>query len=192
MDVATFMAGNFDARNAGWNDTRIAVLKVLWADGLSASQIATEIGGGLSRNAVIGKIHRLKLPQRRTFKKVANGSDVMMGVSPRKRTRNTGTPTPQRRNPLKPQAPELAIEEFPVDDVHGDHPNRKTLLELGNEHCRYPYGEPRNAEFHFCGNAGADFKAGISYCKGHHRLTSNGVPNPNRAVKARLWLVSAV
>ena len=50
--------------NAQWSDDRVEKLKRLWADGLSASQIAAQLGGGVSRNAVIGKVHRLNLPGR--------------------------------------------------------------------------------------------------------------------------------
>ncbi len=47
-----------------WNDERVEILRQLWTEGLSASQIAERLGGGLSRNAVIGKVHRLKLESR--------------------------------------------------------------------------------------------------------------------------------
>lgn len=49
-----------------WTDARVARLKALWADGLSASQIADELGGRITRNAVLGKVHRLQLPTRKT------------------------------------------------------------------------------------------------------------------------------
>ncbi|WP_035463509.1 GcrA family cell cycle regulator, partial [Bartonella birtlesii] len=47
----------------GWTDERVELLKKFWNEGLSASQIAAQLGG-VSRNAVIGKVHRLKLPGR--------------------------------------------------------------------------------------------------------------------------------
>ena len=50
-----------------WTDERIELLRALWADGMSCSRIAGELGGGISRNAVIGKVHRLKLPARAIF-----------------------------------------------------------------------------------------------------------------------------
>jgi GcrA cell cycle regulator len=46
-----------------WTDERVELLRKLWAEGLSASQIAAQLGG-VSRNAVIGKVHRLKLSSR--------------------------------------------------------------------------------------------------------------------------------
>ena len=52
------------AQAAGWTDERVETLKKLWMEGLSASQIAGELGQGVTRNAVIGKVHRLKLSAR--------------------------------------------------------------------------------------------------------------------------------
>ena len=49
---------------AGWTDDRVGALKKLWLEGQSASQIAKQLGGGVTRNAVIGKVHRLGLSNR--------------------------------------------------------------------------------------------------------------------------------
>jgi len=76
---------------SGWDDTRVNLLKKLWADGLSASQIACELAGGVTRNAVVGKLHRLGL---------------RMDVKPRK-------PEPK---PTKSKLPSLAIARTARDD----------------------------------------------------------------------------
>src|SRR4051812_833531 len=74
-----------EAANA-WTDERVERLKKLWSDGLSASQIAAELGGGVTRNAVIGKVHRL-------------------GLSGRGKPTGTGTPRPRKVAPRAPSAP---------------------------------------------------------------------------------------
>lgn len=105
-----------------WTDERIGLLKELWEKGLSASQIATELGG-VTRNAVIGKAHR-------------------MGLSSR--------PSPVKGEPAKqaaaarPAAPKKQPEKKPAKQ-------RVTLLDLTDRMCKWPHGHPGEADFHFCG-----------------------------------------
>lgn len=159
-------------RLGGWDDARIELLKKLYADGLSASQIATELGG-VTRNGVIGKVHRLGLPGR--------GHKIVKASIPKKRSH---APRSKEQANTRPRiTPELIpIEALPVDDVGGDHPHKiASLLDLKNEHCRFPYGEPRDSNFHFCGIPQADFAVGISYCKGHRRLTGRAAIDTRRS-----------
>ncbi len=137
----------------GWTDQRIANLKRLWADGLSASQIAAEIGG-VTRNAVIGKVSRLGLSGRRQ-------------AAPRR----ASVFKPQRTTPLRPATPrapkaapepmaEVILLEIPVAQ-------RKTLLQLNERNCRWPAGDPRDADFYFCGG---DVAGEHVYCAYHCRV----------------------
>jgi GcrA cell cycle regulator len=115
------------------------MLKKLWADGLSASQIAAELGGGITRNAVIGKVHRLGLSGR-------------VKASPPKQRR---VPTPRRKRSeiIYSRFAGPVCEADPVEIKDEDIPleQRKKLLELTNETCRWPVGDPSNPEFYFCG-----------------------------------------
>ncbi len=159
---------------ATWTDERVELLKKLWAEGLSASRIATEIGD-VSRNAVIGKVHRLGLAGRAKEK----GSSA---PRPRKR-QNTAAPTaprkssaprpafpkpaPVRNVSLNPDDPTEAVEI--VDHRHFDAAampqcERVTIMELRDSMCRWPLGDPLTPEFRFCGG---DAVIGLPYCPHH-------------------------
>ena len=109
-----------------WTDERVELLKKLWAEGLSASQIAGRLGG-VTRNAVIGKAHRLGLK---------------------------GRPSPIKRQANKPVEVKKETRVF-------------TLTDLSAATCRWPIGDPQEAEFHFCGKSAAP---GIPYCADHSQL----------------------
>ena len=147
-----------------WNDERVELLKKLWADGLSASQIAGQIGG-VTRNAVIGKVHRLGLSGRATTTRSA---------SSRPRTRITTSRRPARpryqtagnvalRALYQPEAEPYVADveemEIPVDE-------RKSLQDLEECSCRWPIGDPQTADFHFCNQ---NKMAGLPYCEFHAR-----------------------
>jgi GcrA cell cycle regulator len=130
----------------GWTDERVEQLKSLWADGLSASQIARALGG-VTRNAVIGKVHRLGLAGR-------------AGPARSERPRNTVA----HKSVVRVAAPEPEIvEEDPItlDDGHF-----ATVLTINDRMCRWPIGDPSENEFHFCGRGP---KSGSPYCEAHAR-----------------------
>src|SRR5262249_45147462 len=131
-----------------WTDERVETLKKLWADGLSASQIAAELGG-ITRNAVIGKVHRLGLAGRakspssaasRPRKPRAHSHMLRVGRSS------------IRGNTALVHAYDFDIEPEPefVDNVI-PLGQRRTLLELTEETCRWPIGDPGQPDFFFCG-----------------------------------------
>lgn len=126
-----------------WTDQRVSTLKQLWSDGRSAAEIASLLGN-VTRNAVIGKVHRLNLPDRPIGRRVV----------PRK--------TRGRRNPIAPtpRPPRLPIPELaPAPKV----PPR--IGELEPHHCCWPEGNPRQrSDFHFCGRPRAPH---TSYCPHH-------------------------
>src|SRR3954464_15635532 len=122
----------------GWTDERVATLKKLWLEGLSASQIAKQLGG-VTRNAVIGKVHRLGLsgraapsqPSRTTFK------------APRP-PRPVSAPQPRRLEAHSP-AP------LPRPLIFDETPGMATVLTLGAHMCKWPIGDPSADSFTFCG-----------------------------------------
>src|SRR5215831_6036789 len=129
----------------GWTEERVEQLKSLWGDGLSASQIARVLGG-VTRNAVIGKVHRLGLAGR-------------AGPARAERPRSMST-----RSVVRVAAPEPEIiEEDPVVLEDG---NFATVLTINDRMCRWPIGDPAENEFHFCGRKP---KLGSPYCEAHAR-----------------------
>ena len=129
-----------------WTDEKVAKLKELWGKGSTASQIA-EILGGVSRNAVIGKAHRLNLSGKIIAKKGSSYSKV-----------NSSKLTSNNRKFKKGKFKSLVIEK----DFEPENP--KQLEELDENSCKWPIGHPDEKSFYFCGRSSLkDF----SYCKLH-------------------------
>jgi GcrA cell cycle regulator len=131
-----------------WNEEKVNKLKELWGKGKTASQIA-EIIGGISRNAVIGKAHRLNLSAKiknrsQIYKKIGENLDVDQNEKQKR----------GRRNRFK----SLII------DKNFEPENPKQLEELDENSCKWPIGHPNEKTFYFCGRSSLkDF----SYCKLH-------------------------
>src|ERR1041385_2873460 len=148
----------------GWTDERVELLKKLWADGLSASQISAELGA-ITSNAVIGKVHRLGLSGRAK-------SPSSSAPRPRKaRTHShmlrTSRPS-MRGNTALAHANEYEAEPEPeVLDNIIPIGQRRTLLELNENTCRWPIGDPGNADFFFCGGQTVTT---LPYCAYHSRV----------------------
>ncbi|MGL4394928.1 MAG: GcrA family cell cycle regulator [Hyphomicrobium sp.] len=147
-----------------WTDERVELLKKLWGEGLSASQIASRLGS-VSRNAVIGKVHRLGLSGRATTSRMkthrprARLANQKRPVKPRFAT--VGNPAvralyPVDAEPYTPPAEELVI---PMAE-------RKTIQTLTECSCRWPIGDPQMSDFHFCGK---NKVPGLPYCEFHAR-----------------------
>ena len=132
-----------------WTDEKVAKLKELWGKGKTANQIA-EIIGGISRNAVIGKAHRLNLSAK--IKRRTVTSSQMFDNSEGQKNNNKSIRG--RRSRFK----SLLIEK----DFEPENP--KQLEELDENSCKWPIGHPDEKSFYFCGRSSLkDF----SYCKLH-------------------------
>jgi len=135
-----------------WTDDRVEQLKTLWAEGLSAAQIANKMGG-VTRNAVIGKVHRLGLSGRATPAKPQRGRVTM--------DRKEGAAIAKAPAPdLKPVIPEPAF----IPPALLDTGDLMTVATIKNNMCKWPIGDPATDAFHFCGQSTL---SGKSYC-GHH------------------------
>lgn len=158
-----------------WNDERVEMLKTLWSEGLSASQIATRLGG-VTRNAVIGKVHRLGLSGRAKPAAAA-------GTAQRARKPRSASPVLRaaranvRGNTALAQAYEVEFDPEPqqIDNVI-PLGQRRTLLELTEETCRWPIGDPGTADFFFCGGQTIP---SLPYCAYHARMAYQP-PNARR------------
>jgi len=158
-----------------WTDERVEQLKKLWADGLSASQIAAQLGG-VSRNAVIGKVHRLKLSSRGRAtasparqKKTHQASTSVKTASraatiSRSMTTSIGATALQAQFDAEPVARQMLR---PVENVVVPISRRLQLIQLNERTCKWPNGDPLSEDFHFCGNDSAETGP---YCNYHSRI----------------------
>ena len=159
-----------------WTDERVEMLKKLWSEGLSASQIAAEIGS-VTRNAVIGKVHRLGLSGRGK----AKSSSHQRVKKPARTPSAPATIAEQAPRSAGAIAPiPLAMEQEPVatvDDVVVPMSERVTIMDLRESMCRWPMGDPTKAEFRFCG---ARSVTGLPYCAHHSRIAYQPVADRKR------------
>jgi GcrA cell cycle regulator len=174
-----------------WTDERVELLKKMWGEGQSASQIAKELGG-VTRNAVIGKVHRLGLSNR-------NGGAAPEGVTgakaepvaemakaaadpavideapeaaPEPDPEPAPSPTPPRRQiipagqplPPQPSANEISPEALASVREVEKSALRISLMELTERTCKWPIGDPATADFWFCG---LPVQQGKPYCEAH-------------------------
>ena len=131
-----------------WTEEKVAKLKELWGKGSTASQIA-EIIGGISRNAVIGKAHRLNLSAKIKTRTATSNQKFDNSINENIQKVKRG-----RKNKFK----SLIIEK----DFEPENP--KQLEELDENSCKWPIGHPDEKSFYFCGRSSLkDF----SYCKLH-------------------------
>ena len=131
-----------------WNEEKVSKLKELWGKGNTASQIASIIGG-LSRNAVIGKAHRLNLSAKIKTKSVSSNQGFQNNLQENNSKQKKGR---------KSKFQSLIIEK----DFEPENP--KKLEELDETSCKWPVGHPEEESFYFCGRSSLkDF----SYCKLH-------------------------
>ena len=131
-----------------WNEEKVEKLKELWGKGSTASQIA-EIIGGLSRNAVIGKAHRLNLSSKIKTRNTSSSQNF---------NNSSEESSSKERSGRKSKFQSLIIEK----DFEPENP--KKLEELDESSCKWPVGHPEEQSFYFCGRSSLkDF----SYCKLH-------------------------
>lgn len=176
MTIAVAHPMRKNASTGNWTDERTNFLKARWAAGDTCSQIARELGG-MTRNAIIGKVHRLKLPTRIKAERKPEAPRIH---------RTNPKPKPAAHHPWQPTrvpAPEpdplvinIAAEAF---DSAIPRRQRKTIFQLENKHCRYPVGEPGTSGFFYCGGP-ADNAAGQVYCSRHMAVCFTGVPKKPR------------
>ena len=164
-----------------WTDERVETLIKLWTDGLSASQIATHLGG-VTTNAVIGKVHRLKLSGRT---KVASGckrakKTAEMQEQQRRAVASNASHPPLQRTTTHAVGNTVLKAEISTEFVQrvstkpvSDEPvvvpmsRELTLTDLNESTCKWPIGDPMAVDFNFCGNG---VKDGCPYCAYHAKL----------------------
>lgn len=156
-----------------WTKDRTALLEKMWTEGKSAAEIAKELGG-VTRNAVIGKAHRMGLSGRPS--PIKKGTATKKAAAPKKKAaakstapvikpktkkssppkRENATPLPKSIKPI-PAGPKKVKKEIPSGKGLG-------ILDLTDKICKWPIGDPQEADFHFCGEP---IHPGRTYCMPH-------------------------
>lgn len=177
-----------------WTDERVELLKKMWGEGQSASQIAKELGG-VTRNAVIGKVHRLGLSNRATGTTAAKAEPKekpAAAATPKPKPKAEPKPAP-KTEPARPAAAAPAAEAKPIparkqiipagqplppqpsaNEISPEalakvnevekHAKKLTLMELTERTCKWPVGDPATEDFWFCG---LPVQNGKPYCEAH-------------------------
>lgn len=152
-----------------WTDERVDLLRRLWEEGLSASQVASQLGG-VSRNAVIGKVHRLGLSGRTKSgadvdarRKPELDAEVAVSVVEAPTISEPPAIVSHRPAPNFPLVPPPAAPE-PVALAVSE---RVTIMDLRESMCRWPMGDPTSPDFRFCGGRAI---TGLPYCTHHAQI----------------------
>jgi GcrA cell cycle regulator len=166
----------------GWTEERVQELKKLWAEGHSASQIAKKLGA-VTRNAVIGKVHRLGLSGRATPSRPVKRPPQLARPKPQTQARPSSSPAMRAPLPVDALDP---VEEVAVPVSAHVEPQRLpngdmvTVLTVKDSMCKWPIGDPADAAFGFCGRASA---TGSPYCAEHAQVAFQ--PAKKRERRAR-------
>ncbi|MBO0661189.1 GcrA cell cycle regulator [Jiella sp. MQZ9-1] len=184
----------------GWTDDRVELLRQLWSEGHSASQIAERLGG-VSRNAVIGKVHRLKLESRVKSADAAAAQPIIVqetvsatpvtAVAPRViAPKVVAAQAISQSRPVARTlgATALKVELHPDEEEHVatatqtsaevvPMTRKLSLVQLTERTCKWPIGDPLSPDFHFCGDHSGD---GSPYCSYHAKLAFQAVERRRR------------
>lgn len=167
-----------------WTEDRVEILSKLWAEGLSASQIAKQLGG-VTRNAVIGKVHRLGLSGRATPSRPSKRKVATPRTTAKATSRAVSKPSmPRKPRPIAPTytppPPPLKAKLLPSGEF-------ATILTVTDDTCKWPVGDPSSDDFHFCGR---NTQEGGPYCRAHSSVayqparrrgaTTKAIANPTR------------
>ena len=163
-----------------WTDERIATLRKMWLEGMSASQVARQLGG-VSRNAVIGKVHRMGLAGRSAPSRPRS----LGGRPPGRSTTRTPETTTPKLAPVRAVAPAPVAAPAPPAPILFEARPSATILTLGEHACRWPIGDPDVAGFGFCG---ARRTGHASYCEAHAGAALRKKTKPVDAEALTTWL----
>lgn len=155
-----------DAAGTGWTEDRVERLAKLWGEGLSASQIAAVLGGGVTRNAVIGKVHRLGLSGRAKPGQAASQRPTKPRSTAPAPAAATAAGSSPRRNEAETRPSGPTLERW-SDPLETEGSERVALVDLRDSMCRWPIGDPTRADFGFCGGRSV---TSLPYCAHHCRI----------------------
>ena len=149
--------------DCNWSEERVTQLKSLWQEGLSASEVARALGA-VTRNAVLGKLHRLGL----------------LGAASETRPARSRSSVPRHRAVRVCKTP-ISVPVVEPDPLTFEDGSFATLATISDRMCRWPIGDPKTGGFHFCGQAP---KTGYCYCEAHAlRAHQPSAPKARRKVR---------
>tara|TARA_B100001971_G_C18169183_1_gene526045 strand:- start:339 stop:1007 length:669 start_codon:yes stop_codon:yes gene_type:complete len=174
-----------------WTQDRVAILEKMWTDGKSAAEIAKALGEGVTRNAVIGKAHRMGLSGRpspikksKTSAKAAAPKAAVKTpksqIKAKKEKPSEKEALPKNIKPI-PAAPVKKKKEMPTGQG-------LSILDLTDRICKWPFGDPQDADFHFCGDA---VHPGKPYCAEHCAEAYQTLQRKKKGRKTKLKLTTA-
>lgn len=162
-----------------WTPAEIQKLKTLWDEGFSGSEIATKFRG-LTRNAIIGKAHRLGLQPRKAAHRSAKAKAKK--TTPKRRKAKPALDGPVCAEKSAPKGPEMGQ----VVEVSEPSTGELGLLKVAADKCCWPIGHPGQPGFHFCGCPTRDQDAGGGpYCEAHSLLAYRPLRNQPREIQRR-------
>ncbi len=147
-----------------WTEKMVEDLKIMWKQGLTTGEIGKRLG--VSKNSIVGKVHRLQLDARPSPIKKKNEDTEKSATEPVTKTATTKPKTEKKSEPqtekpavapvLQPAPRQTVIKKNVVADIK--------LTDLDNHTCRWPIGDPKDENFHFCGKK---VRIGQTYCEEH-------------------------
>jgi GcrA cell cycle regulator len=172
-----------------WTDERVETLTKMWKDGRSAAEIAKELGG-VTRNAVIGKAHRLGLSGRSSpiKKKAKDDTKKTAKTTTAKKTAAAKKPAAKKKAGGEKKVASAAQQKIiaeaikeAVAEVDRELEGGVALLDLTEKLCRWPIGDPQESDFHFCGLASMP---NLPYCE-EHAAEAYQTPRKQQGSKTR-------
>ena len=155
-----------------WTDEMIAELKKLWQEGVTTGEIGKRLN--VSKNSIVGKVHRLGLSGRPSpiKRKDTSASETPAPKAEKKpatakvqKSKVEKTPVPKAEKVEKVKEPEVEFIPIPpVEKAPSKAGQNVSLTDLDNHTCRWPIGDPKDDNFHFCGNK---VRIGQTYCDEH-------------------------
>lgn len=160
-----------------WTDEMVEDLRKMWHEGLTTGEIGKRLG--VSKNSIVGKVHRLGLSGRpspikkkdepvKEKNETVKEEKTIKKAKPEKPVKEEKTPKPE----IKTEIPELKEERIEIirSSSKVEHPKKHhkvMLTDLDNHTCRWPIGDPKDENFHFCGKK---IKIGQTYCEEHANI----------------------
>lgn len=163
----------------GWTDEMVEDLRRMWKEGLTTGEIGKRLS--VSKNSIVGKVHRLGLSGRPSpikKKEDSSNADTPAPVKAEKAVKEEKAPTPAKvekqpktetHAPKEEKVEKIAKSDIIKTDTRFDiyKKGKTTLTDLDNHTCRWPIGDPKDETFHFCGKK---IKVGQTYCEEHSAI----------------------
>ena len=150
-----------------WTEKMVEDLKIMWDQGLTTGEIGKRLG--VSKNSIVGKVHRLQLPARPSPIRKKSDKEKETAVETTEKT-STPAKAEKKSETTENTAKAHVHKETVVPQATPEKkivPGKLKLTDLDNHTCRWPIGDPKDENFHFCGKK---VRVGQTYCEEHSAL----------------------